>query len=154
MWFHVIKVWIKITWGMLNLLHLLQHKRKLTWLDDEYGRWISKLIDIHRPTHHRPWRLDGESLIVPTKFISGDTNGWWSISSRWEPRLSQTLWQDEAISLLFLIINIFLLISLVILNSRLTLKVFMTSSGYFRALSVAVLVDNIPFIEFEYDMFI
>ena len=56
--------------------------------------------------------------------------------------------------LLFLIIYKFLLTYLVIFNVHLTLKVFMTSSGYFRALRDEVLVDNIPFIEFKYDMFI
>ena len=69
------------------ILHLFRYKRKLTWLGDEPRRWISKLFDIHRPTHRRWWKLADEPLIVPTTFISGDEDRRWSLSPRWESSL-------------------------------------------------------------------
>ena len=61
------------------------------WLGDKPGRWVSKHFDIHRPTHRRRWSLDGEPLKVPTTFISGDEDGRWSLSQRWEPSLNMPL---------------------------------------------------------------
>ena len=58
------------------------------WLGDELGRWISNLFDIHRPNHRRWWRLGDEPSIFPTKFITGDKGGWWSLSLPWEPSLN------------------------------------------------------------------
>ena len=36
------------------------------------GHKYQHFYDIHHPTHHRQWNLDGEHLIVPTTFIPGD----------------------------------------------------------------------------------
>ena len=51
------------------------------------------------------------------------------------PALSQTLRQDEVGFFLFLIMNLFLLTNF---NVQLTLKIFMTRSGYFRAVGDAI----------------
>ena len=51
------------------------------------------------------------------------------------PALSQTLRQDEVGFFLFLIMNLFLLANF---NVHLTLKIFMTRSGYFRAVGDAI----------------
>ena len=59
-------------------LHLLRHERKLLWLGNELGRWISKLFDAYRPNHHWRWRLDDKLLIVPTKFIHSNKIGRWN----------------------------------------------------------------------------
>ena len=66
-----------------NLLKHSWNKRKLTWLGDGLGQWISKPFDIHRHTHCWQWGLDDKPLIVFTKFITGEEDGQWS-SSRWE----------------------------------------------------------------------
>ena len=60
----------------------IAHKRNLTWLGDKPGRWISKLFDIHCSSNRWRWRLKEELLIVPTKFTSGNEDGWWSLSPR------------------------------------------------------------------------
>ena len=41
-------------------------------LDNKLGQWLSKLFDIHHPTHHWWWRLDDKFLIDSTKFITGN----------------------------------------------------------------------------------
>ena len=65
-------------------LYLFRRKRELMWLDDELGRWISKLFDIYHPNHRRRWRLVNEASIVPTKFITGDEGGRWDSLPRWK----------------------------------------------------------------------
>ena len=75
---------MKHTWS----LDLSQHKRKLTWLDDELGRWIAKLFDFHRPNRRRWWRLGDKPSIAPTKFITGNEGERWSSLPRWKPSLN------------------------------------------------------------------
>ena len=81
--FHVIKIQTKITWSILNIYIFSDIKKKA----HVAGRWISKLFDIHRPTHRWRWWLDDEPSFVPTTFISDDEDRRWSLSTWWEPSI-------------------------------------------------------------------
>ena len=51
-------------------LHISEHKQNLMWLGDKFGRWISKLFDIHRPTNRRRWRSLHKKWSFPLRISS------------------------------------------------------------------------------------